>query len=68
MVEQVAKELEGKANVYEMDIDQAPNTPGEYGVMSIPALIFFKGGEVQARMVGGVKKEKIIEQLKKLGA
>ena len=67
MVEQVAKEMEGKANVYELDIDQAPNTSSEFGVMSIPALLFFKGGQVQARMVGGVKKDKIVEQLKKLG-
>jgi thioredoxin 1 len=66
VVEQVAKEVEGKANVYEMDIDQAPNTSSELGVMSIPALLFFKGGRVEARMVGGVKKEKILEQLKKL--
>lgn len=52
--------------MYELDVDQAPNTPGEYGIMSIPALLFFKGGQVQARMVGGVKKEKIVEQLNKL--
>lgn len=66
MVEQVAQEMSGKADVYGLDVDQAPDTPGQYGIMSIPALIFFKSGKEVARMVGVVKKEKIVDKLKSL--
>lgn len=66
VVEQVANEMAGKADVYELDVDKAPDTPSKYGIMSIPALIFFKGGKEIARMVGSAKKDKIIDKLKSL--
>jgi thioredoxin 1 len=66
VVEQVAAEMAGKANVYELDVDKAPNTPSEFGVMSLPTMLFFKGGKVVDRIVGGAKKDKIIDKLKAL--
>ena len=35
-----------------INVDEAPNVARQYGVMSIPTLIFFKGGEIVEQMVG----------------
>jgi thioredoxin 1 len=52
VVEQVAKELDGRIKVMKMDIDANPATPGRLGIMSIPTLIIFKDGQPAERTVG----------------
>jgi thioredoxin 1 len=65
-MEQVAQEIADQANLYGMDVDQAPETPSQLGIMSIPALVFFKGGKEAGRMIGVVPKAKILDKLKSL--
>ena len=64
IVEEVAKKLEGKpVKVAKMNVDENQETPGKYGIMSIPTLMIFKNGQVVDTMVGVQAKEKLIEKL-----
>lgn len=58
-VEQLAQEFEGRAKVYKLDVDSNGPIAERYGVMSIPALFVFKGGEVVEKMVGAAPKDQI---------
>jgi len=51
-LDKLATDLGDQMVVGKMDIDANPNTPMAYGVMSIPTLLLFKGGEVKERIVG----------------
>src|SRR5476651_370001 len=57
IVEELAKEYEGKLKVGKMDVDQNPQISGKYGIMSIPSLMFFKGGQVVKTIIGAQSKE-----------
>lgn len=52
IVEELAKEMEGKATIAKLDTDQAVNVAAKYEVTSIPTLILFKDGQVARRVVG----------------
>jgi len=58
-IEQLATEYTGKAKVYKVDVDSEGELAMKYGVMSIPALIVFKGGKEVDRMVGAAPKPQI---------
>lgn len=62
-LDQIALEYEGKAKVAKINIDDEPDLAGRYGVMSIPTLILFSGGEVKQKSVGVVTKEKIAQMI-----
>ena len=53
-IEALADELDGKAVVAKMDVDENPTVPGNYGVRSIRALLVFKGGQL-GDLTGGVQ-------------
>ncbi|HSW96912.1 MAG TPA: thioredoxin [Candidatus Saccharimonadales bacterium] len=57
IVEELAKEYEGKLKVGKMDVDQNPQISGKYGIMSIPSLMFFKNGQVVKTIIGAQGKE-----------
>jgi thioredoxin 1 len=60
-IEQLAGEYAGKAKVYKVDVDQNPDLAQQYNVMSIPALLLFKGGKESGKIVGAAAKPKIAE-------
>ncbi len=62
-VKEIAKEQEAALAVAKMDIDENPITPGRYGIMSIPTLMLFKNGDVVARIVGAMPKDRIMAQV-----
>lgn len=63
VVDNLAHELDGKGvKIGKMNVDENPATAGEYGVMSIPTLMVFKGGKIVAQTAG----VQTIEQLKAL--
>jgi thioredoxin 1 len=64
-VEQIATELEGKARVVTIDVDEHADIAGRYGIMSIPALLVFKGGHEVDRMVGAAPKDRIAAMVAK---
>jgi len=65
VVEQVAKEYAGKLKVVGLDAHNNYDTTSNYGVMGIPTLIFFKGGKEVGRSVGAMKKERLVEEIRK---
>ncbi len=61
IVDQVAAELEGKAIVGKLDIDESPITAGKYGVRGVPTVMVFKNGERFAQHVGLTTKQKLVD-------
>jgi len=63
VVEEIAREKTGALKVAKLNVDDNPETARKFGVMSIPTLIVFKGGEERARVVGARGKEQILKEL-----
>ena len=60
-LEDLARDLQGKATVAKINIDENPATPLKYRVQGIPTLILFKNGQVAATKVGSLPKSKLYE-------
>jgi len=63
VVEELAKEYQGKAKVAKLNTDDAPDVASKFGIRSIPTLLFFKNGTVVQQLVGAYPKSKINEKL-----
>ena len=57
IVEELAKEYEGKLRVGKLNVDENGATAQSYGVMSIPSLLIFKNGQVVKTMIGAQSKD-----------
>ncbi len=66
VIEEVAKELEGRAVVGKVNVDDHPQLAQSYNVLSIPTLVFFKGGKVVDQFVGALAKELLLEKMNAL--
>ena len=64
IVEEVAKELEGKMEVYKCNIDENPETPSQFAVRGIPTLMIFKDGKLVDTKVGSLSKTALLEWVK----
>lgn len=60
IVEEIAKELEGKIKVFKVDTDEEQDLAIKYGIMSIPTFMVFKNGKVEKTAVGMRDKEELI--------
>jgi thioredoxin 1 len=56
VVEELAKEYDGRVNIGKVNVDQNPNLSVNYGITSIPAILFIKGGKVVDKQIGAVPK------------
>ena len=65
-IEKLAGEYQGKIVIGKMDIGNHAGAAGKYGVRSIPALLFFKNGEVVDSFVGKAAEDKIREVIEKV--
>ena len=63
VVEAMAGEYEGRAKVCKLNVDDSQEIAVEYGVMSIPTFIVFKGHDVKAKMVGTQPKKALSDAL-----
>ena len=63
IVEEIAKDFEGKAKIGKLNVDENSDTAATYEVMSIPTMIIFKNGKEVDKIVGAQTKEKIAEKL-----
>lgn len=63
ILEEIAKEYEGKLKVAKLDVDKSPELATRYGVQSIPNLIVFKDGEAVERLIGYMPKQKLLERI-----
>ena len=57
IIEELAKEYEGKLKVGKVNVDENPNSASRFGIMSIPSVLVFKNGEPIKTMVGAQSKE-----------
>ena len=64
IIDEIAKELEGKLKVGKVNVDQAGELAAQYNVMSIPTLLVFKGGKVVNQIVGAMSKDQLLAKLK----
>lgn len=64
LVDDLAKELSGKAKVVKINIDESPEAPTRYGVRGIPTFMVFKGGELIDTRVGGMSKGALSDWVK----
>jgi thioredoxin 1 len=56
VVEELAKEYEGKVNIGKLNVDNNSNVSVNFGINSIPAILFFKNGQVVDKQIGAVPK------------
>ena len=61
ILEKVAAEMDGKATIAKVNIDEEPDAAAAYGVSSIPTMILFVDGKEAARMIGANPKSAIID-------
>jgi thioredoxin 1 len=66
IVEELAQEYDGKLKVLKLNTDEDPDIAGKYGIMSIPTLLFFKGGQPVEKVIGAVPKRILKEAIDKL--
>jgi len=62
-VEELAGELDGKAKVGKLDVDNNQESAIKYGVRSIPTVLIFKGGKVVDTIIGAVPKVQLKQKL-----
>jgi thioredoxin 1 len=56
VIEELSNEYHGKVNVGKVNVDHNPNISMNYGITSIPAILFIKGGKVVDKQIGAVPK------------
>lgn len=66
VVDELAKEYEGKLKVVKMNVDDNPLTPSKYGVRSIPNLLLIKNGQVKEQIIGAQPKGHFVTAINKL--
>lgn len=64
VLEDVAKELDGKLKVAKVNVDEAQDLAAQYHIMSIPTLLIFKQGEAVDQFVGAVGKAQLLAKIK----
>lgn len=65
LYDELSKELAGKYIFAQMNVDDARDLSIEYGVSSIPTVIFFKNGKVAGKEVGYMSKEDLHDAIEK---
>ena len=63
VIDELAEEMAESFVIGKLNVDEAPNTAGKYGVQSIPTVIIFKKGEEVDRLVGFQSKEALKAKL-----
>ena len=63
IVEQIAAESQGRLKVVKLDVDENGETSIRYGVMNIPTLLLFKGGQVVERWIGVQPKSVLLSRI-----
>ena len=63
VVEELAKELEGRVKVGKLNVDENPNTASKFRVMSIPTFILIKDGEMKMNVMGAMSKQELLEKI-----
>ena len=59
MLEEIAKEYEGRLKVTKLNVDENQQTPAKFGIRGIPTLMLFKDGQLAATKVGALSKSQL---------
>jgi thioredoxin 1 len=62
-IDEAASEYADKLSVVKLNVDESPNIAAKFGIRSIPTLMLFKDGAVQAQKVGAFSKSQLAEFL-----
>lgn len=65
-IDELAKEYEGKIKVGKINVDENPQAAGQYGIMSIPSIVFFKQGQPVKTMIGAQAKENYKQEIEQV--
>jgi thioredoxin 1 len=65
ILDELAKQYEGKLRIAKINIDHNQKTPRNYGVRGIPTLMVFKNGKVEATQIGAVSKGALTQLIDK---
>ena len=65
VIDELAKEYAGKILCYKVNTDECPNIATEYGIRSIPTVLFFKNGEKKESVIGAVPKSTLTATVEK---
>jgi thioredoxin 1 len=65
VIDEIAKEMVNRLDVYKCNVDDNPETPSQYMVRGIPAMMIFKDGKLIDTKVGGLPKNALIEWINK---
>ena len=63
LVDELSKEYDGKINVGKVNVDHNPQLSINYGITSIPAILFIKGGKVVDKLVGAQPKSNFVKKI-----
>ncbi len=63
VLEDVASEFEGKANIVKVDIDQSADLAAQFGIMAVPTMVIFKDGKPVKQLQGFLPKPQLINEL-----
>ena len=63
VIEELSKEYDGKVNVGKVNVDHNPQLSITYGITSIPAILFMKGGKVVDKLVGAQPKSNFVKKI-----
>lgn len=67
VLDELAPEVAARMRIVKVNVDEQNALASRYGVMNIPTMILFKGGQEVARLVGYKAKAKLLEELSKHG-
>jgi thioredoxin 1 len=65
VLEEIAKDLDGKVAIYKVNVDENQKSPAQYNVKAIPNLVIFKGGAEVDRVIGAVPKDQLVATIAK---
>ncbi|MEY3560145.1 MAG: hypothetical protein RIS12_578 [Bacteroidota bacterium] len=63
VIEELAKEYDGKVNIGKLNVDHNPSVSMNYGITSIPAILFIKNGQVVDKLVGAQPKASFVKKI-----
>jgi thioredoxin 1 len=63
VVEEIAREYDGRLKVGKVDVDTNPEVSMKFGIRNIPALMVFKGGRVVEQVIGAVHKRNLLDKV-----
>lgn len=65
-IDQLSEEYAGKALVFKVDVDDCGGLAAKFGIRNVPTVLFFKGGQIVDKNVGGAAKAVFEDKLKKI--